>query len=137
MGISGRRLIWRRNYYYRYTSCINLFGDFESDRKSFRCRAMPANIPHGKCVVNTLKLKIFHLYLHCFLRSNDDFFGYYGGDFICMNDALNQWCQTFFVYGPISYFSVLTRATGLNYLDSIIFLACTIRILPTFITKLY
>ena len=43
--------------------------------------------------------------------------------------SLIQWCQTFFVYGPISYFSVLMRATGLNDLDSIIFLACTIRIL--------
>ena len=37
----------------------NLFGDFECDRKSFRCLAMPANIPHRKCVVNTLKLKNF------------------------------------------------------------------------------
>ena len=73
----------------------NLFGDFESDRKSFRCRAMPANIPHRKCVVNTLKLKNFHLSLHFFLRSNDDFFGYYGGGFICMNDALNA---PFFIY---------------------------------------
>ena len=73
----------------------NLFEDFESDRKSFRCRAMPANILHRKCVLNTLKLKNCHLSLHCFLRSNDYFFGYYGGGFICMNDALNA---PFFIY---------------------------------------
>ena len=59
--------------------CVSiLFGDFESDRKSFRCRAMPANILHRKYVVNILKLKIFHLSLHCFLRSNDDFLGIMG-----------------------------------------------------------
>ena len=36
----------------------NLFGDFESDRKSFWCRAMPANIPHRKCAVK-FKISIY------------------------------------------------------------------------------
>ena len=36
----------------------NLFRDFDSDRKSFRCRPMSAKNPHRNCVVNTLKLKI-------------------------------------------------------------------------------
>ena len=74
--------------------CVsNLFGDFESDRKSFRCRGKPANIPHKKYVVKYLQIENFAFVSPLLSAIIYDFFGYYGGGSICMNDALK--CTVF------------------------------------------